>query len=346
MKLVVTVAATGSYCYAMRTLGRRVAANLQAADWTEPGVAVIAGDNSKEVREAVKNWKEALPAGWVVEHIACGDEDNSAPNYKEKAQLLIAKLRAVAFTAARRHGADYCWSLDSDTLPPANALRCMIDMLKFDRGYYSVSTCPYPNDAFLGGRGTPQNPIAQDLLESERALTDEVKAEIAELKRIAAETEPGKATEPTPEWAERKKKLDEEIKKCPALGSIWELNAKVGWRRRGWLEQAYPGIGRGAVVPSDWCGFGCTLLGKEALGLAHFEGYDGKGTEDLYIVWRCWWPAGLRINVITHCPCDHVIWSKKKGGSDSEYTLVRGMHEENGECIGHLRTQKSPWHEF
>lgn len=346
MKLAITVAATGSYCYAMKTLGRRLAANLVSAGWAEPGVAIVAGDNTREVKEAVKSWKESLPEGWHVEHINCSEEDNSAPNYKPKAQILIARLRGAAFAAARRARADLCWSVDSDTLPPANALRCMADMLRFDAGYYSVSTCPYPNEGFLGGRGTPQHPIAPHLLDTERMIPPELLVEKAELERIMKETEPGKVTEPTPEWLERKKKLEEAITKCPGLGNVWELNAKIGWRRRGWLEEAYPAIGIGAVVPSDWCGFGCTLMNRDALALANFEGYDGQGTEDLFVVWRKWHPAGIRINVIPHCPCDHVIWHKKKDGDVKEFTLIRAMHETQGECVGHLRTQKHPWNEL
>jgi hypothetical protein len=346
MKLVVTVAATANYCYAMKTLGRRVAANLSAAGYTDPGVAIIAGDNSKEVRKAVDDWKDALPDNWKVEHINVGPEDPEAVNYKAKAQLFLAKLRGSAFTEARRLNPDFCWSLDSDTLPPANALRCMIDMLKFDAGYYHISACPYPNEAFLGGRGTVFNPIAEDFIESERILTDELKAEKvaleAEIKRFNDE----KVTELPKEFQERRKKYDEEMKKCPPDGNVFQVIGKHGWRRRGWFEQAYPGIGKGSVVPSDWCGFGCTLMGPEALALANFEGYDGQGTEDLYVVWKRWWPAGLRINAIAHCPCDHVIWSKKKGGDVKEYTLIQSLHETQGECIGHLRTTKHPWTEL
>ena len=69
MKLVVTVSATANYCYAMRTLGRRVAANIAAWGMTEPGLAIIAGDNSRQVRDAAKEWKDALPANWSVEHL-------------------------------------------------------------------------------------------------------------------------------------------------------------------------------------------------------------------------------------------------------------------------------------
>lgn len=340
MKLVITVCATASYCYAMRTLGSRVGANLSAAGWTEPGVAIIAGDNSREVKEAVKAWKESLPANWEVVHLPCAVEKASEPNYKTEAQLVIARLRAAAFTEARRHNPDYCWSLDSDTLPPANALRCMIDMLRFDDGYYSVSTCPYPNEAFLGGRGTPQHPIAEDFLDTERVLPDELKVEIDALKKEAAES---KETQPSAEWIERKTKADEAMRKCPPDGNIWNVIAKHGWRQRGWLDNAYPAIGRGAVVPSDWCGFGCTLMDRHALGLANFDGYDGKGTEDLFVVWHRWHSAGLRINAITHCPCDHVIASRKRDRSTDEYTIILSYHEAHGEAVGHLRTRRQPW---
>jgi hypothetical protein len=54
------------------------------------------------------------------------------------------------------------------------------------------------------------------------------------------------------------------------------------------MDAAYPGLGIGAVVPSDRCGFGCTLMSKRALSLAQFDGYDGSGTEDLYMVWKRW----------------------------------------------------------
>ncbi len=346
MKLAITVAATASYCYAMKTLGRRVAANLTAAAISDPGIVIIAGDNSRQVKDAAKSWKESLPSNWTIEHLNVAEENPEDVNYKAKAQHLIAKLRGAAFTEARRHSPDFCWSLDSDTLPPANALRCMIDMLRFDDGYYGVSTCPYPNEAFLGGRGTPQNPIAEDFIETERLLTDELKAEKialeAEIKRFNDE----KLTAIPPEFIERRRLYDEAMKKCPPDGNVFQVIGKHGWRRRGWLDNAYPAIGKGSVVPSDWCGFGCTLMGPHALALANFDGYDGQGTEDLYVVWRRWWPAGILINVIPHCPCDHVIWMKKKGGSAEEYTLIQTLHETQGECIGHLRTTKHPWTEL
>jgi len=84
-------------------------------------------------------------------------------------------------------------------------------------------------------------------------------------------------------------------------------------------------------------------MNREALSLAYFEGYDGQGTEDLFICWNRWHPAGLRLNVIPHCPCDHVLWDKKKGGDASVYTHLVAYHEHEGEFRGHLRTRSMPW---
>lgn len=337
--LVITICATKSYTYAMRAQAVRVAANLRASG---PGRVVLVGDGSPEIRGIEQHYKRVLPAGWEVERIDLKVESDAAENYKETAQRLIARLRSAAFARARALGATRCWSLDSDVLPPPNALRCMETMLQFDAGFYSVSTCPYPNTAFLGGFGSYQNPIAEDFLPRERKLPPELRAEFeaneAELAALRARNE-----RPNEEQLKKWEVTNKKIRECPPDGTIWEVIAKHGWRRRGWLDNAYPGIGLGAVVPSDWCGFGCTLMNAEALALADFEGYDGKGTEDLFVCWHRWHPAGLRINVITHCPCDHVIWEKKKNGDAGKYTHVQAYHEPQGEYLGHLRTRSTPW---
>lgn len=357
MRLAITVCATENYCYAGKTLGRRVVANLLMAGITEPGLAIISGDDSQACKNMVKAWKATLPPTWDIRHLVVAAEKKGDPNYKPGAQILIAKLRGAAFSEARLWNADRCWSLDSDTLPPPNALRCSLDMLNFDGGYYSISTCPYQNGLFLGGRGTPQHPIAEDFIESERMVTEELKKEKAEmdiedkaLSEEAAKSDPSKFTDPPQEWKDRHaaliKRAEEyrkKISECPPDGNVFQVTAKHGWRRRGWFDYAYPGIGKGSIVPSDWCGFGCTTMNQRALALADFTGYDGQGTEDLFIVWRRWWPEGLRLNVIAHCPCDHVIHDRKKGGDDRVYTLVQAYHETDGECVGHLRTRNLPW---
>lgn len=348
--LVITICATKSYTYAMGDQLRRVISNIQMAkdalvrlEKTSIGHVVLVGDNSPELENIAEQYRQNLPSGWDVTKIGKSEfEENGEKNYKKPAQLLIADMRQTAFSEARRLGALFCWSLDSDVLPPPNALRCSLDMLAFDDGYYKVSTCPYPNVLFLGGFGTPQNPIAEDFLPHERKLTPAVRKELdkneAELKKLKDQNKPITDAH-RKKWAETHKK----VRECPPDGNIWEVTAKHGWRRRGWVEHAYPALGKGAVAPSDWCGFGCTLMSEEALSLANFDGYEGEGTEDLYIVWKRWYPEGIRLNVILHCPCDHVIWDKKKGGDEAKYTLLNAYHEESGEYRGHLRQRSTSW---
>lgn len=340
--LAITICATKSYTYAMAAQARRVLANIQAAK-VLTGYVILVGDESREIKLIRDLYERILPEGWKVILSQNRDFAEGGENYKKQAQLLIAAMRGEAFTMARKVGADECWSLDSDVLMPSNALRCSQDMLRFDNGYYSISTCPYPNSGFLGGFGTRQHNIAEDFLPKERKIPEDLQKELdaneAELKKFQEDKVPV-PKEVSDRWSETNKK----VRECPPDGTIWEVIAKHGWRRRGWLDNAYPAIGLGSVVPSDWCGFGCTLMNREALALADFEGYDGGGTEDLFVCWHRWHPAGLRLNAITHCPCDHVIWQKKKGGEASVYTHHIAYHEQEGEYRGHLRQRSVPWH--
>lgn len=325
----------------MAAQARRVAANVVAAK-VAPGHVVLVGDTSKELAAIVKVYEAVMPEGWKIVLLANRELIEGGENYKERAQLLIAAMRSEAFTYCRKIGATHTWSLDSDTLPPANALRCMMNSLEFDDGFYAIATCPYPNTAWLGGFGTPAQPIAEDFTDAERVIPDELKAEQRahedEAKALAALKQ-----QPTAEQRAKWEATRKKIRECPPDGNVFEVTGKHGFRRRGWLEYAYPGIGRGAVVPVDWCGFGCTLMDARALALADFQGYDGQGTEDLFVCWHRWHPAGLRLNVIPHCPCDHVIWEKKKGGDSAAYTHHVAYHEAEGECRGHLRTRQKPW---
>lgn len=170
--------------------------------------------------------------------------------------MVIAHMRQIAFDTAISESAEMCWSLDSDVLPPPNALRCSIDMLGFDDGFYSIAQCPYPSQGggpFLGGHGTPQRPIEEDFDVHERKVPSELLEEKERLEGVlgdqSAEEDKGKARE-------RLQEIHEEIKKCEPEdeGNIWKLNAK-GWRRRGWFDRAYPAIGQGAIVPIEWVGF-------------------------------------------------------------------------------------------
>jgi hypothetical protein len=339
--IAITICATKSYTYAMRAQARQVAANVVAAG-VEPGHIILVGDQSRELKAIVSCYEQVMPEGWKITHVASEKLVESGENYKAAAQLLIAAMRAEAFAAARKLRAKRVWSLDSDVLPPPNALRCMLTMLEFDGGYYSVSTCPYPNDLFIGGFASETCAIAEDFLPEERKIPPELKAEMAANQAERDALEAAKQ-QPTQQHRDRWQATDKKIREQPPDGHIWQVIGKYGWRRRGWLDHAYPGIGLGSVVPIEWTGFGCALLNEQALALAHFEGYDGNGTEDLFICSHRWRPAGLKLNVITHCPCDHVIWKKKKGGDEKEYVHHRSYHEQRGEARGHLRVQQTPW---
>jgi len=331
-KLAITIVATKEYQYALNAQARAIQQNVLKLE----GGDLILVTDKKPATGIIALYNTLLGSTWQVHHIPINVTDGH-PNYKENAQLTIAQLRSEAFGKARSLKVDYCWSLDSDVLPPANALRCMMDMQRFDAGYYSITTCPYVSQGgggFLFGRGTIQRNICEDVYEDERIIPEELAIKLKEHRDIQP-----KDKRPSEEWITKMQLLEEELKKCQPKGNIFELNAK-GWRKRGWGEMAYPAIGKGSVVPTDWCGFGCTLMNKEALSLADFSGYEGKGTEDLFVVWRKWYPNNLRICSIPHVLCAHVIRKKDKGG----YVLVEGFHETEGELVGHIRQRQLPWY--
>ena len=195
--------------------------------------------------------------------------------------------------------------------------------------YYDIAAATYPNGLFLGGFGTPQTPINEDFLPHERKLKPRLK--------LCMDACRERMKSPTDKEGKRMTRLHERVKKSPPDGTLWEVIAKHGWRRRGWLETAYPGIGRGSIVPGDWCGLGCTLMSRRALALADFAGYDGRGTQDLFLCWKRWHPAGLRLATVPHIACDHV-----KRTSDGIIHHI-SFHETEGECRGHLRTRGIPW---
>jgi hypothetical protein len=112
------------------------------------------------------------------------------------------------------------------------------------------------------------------------------------------------------------------------------------------LQHAYPAIGKGSILPTDWVGMGCTLLNKRALELANFDGYgpDFGGTQDLFLVWRKWKPAGLKMAVITHTLCDHVKYELDKNRKrTNKINHFISYHEPEGESEGHLRIMVKPW---
>jgi hypothetical protein len=260
-------------------------------------------------------------------------------------------LQGAGFAFARKIRADICWVVESDTIVPAHGLRVLewtLAMPQADgRPYYNIAAATYPNGLFLGGFGSPQHQIAEDFLPEERNLKPRLKLLLEKceerLKAIKPPTN-AKEAEAAQKTGEREGKrmgrLREWIKKSPPTGNVFELNAK-GYRRRGWMDFAYPGIGIGAVVPSDWCGLGCTLLSKAALAHSDFTGYEGRGTQDLFLCWSRWHPAALRIACVPHIVCDHIKRQDRDG--KTEITHFRAYHEQEGECRGHLRQRPQPF---
>lgn len=331
--IAIACAATKSYLHAFPQCVRSIAV---AAAHLETAHFILATDESAEGHTAEEMLRRELPPGWEVTVIRHQGMEDDAKDYAHAAQIRIANLQGRAFQFARaKLKADFLWSVESDNLVPAHALRMLQWTLAMPQAdgapYYDVAAATYPNGLFLGGFGTPQNPIAEDFLPHERKLKPRLKTCLdaceARLKAGGGERE-----------SKRMGRLRERVKKSPPDGNVWEITAKHGWRRRGWMDFAYPGIGEGAIVPSDWCGLGCTLMSKRAMALADFHGYDGGGTQDLFLCWQRWHPAGLRIACVPHVACDHV-----KRQPDGSILHLRAYHEQDAAYRGHLRVRSQPW---
>jgi hypothetical protein len=339
--LSVVTAATKNYIHAFPQCMRAIAT---AASHHSDAHFIFCTDESKDCEAAAEIAKRELPEGWKVTVLKFPFKDDEK-NYKEEAQLRIAALQGSGFAFARRIKSTMCLSVESDTIIPANALRMLEWTLKMPDAvgdpYYDIAAATYPNGLFLGGFGTPQNHIAEDFLPEERKikprlklLLDKCEERIKAIPQPESESDVEKYQKLADKEGKRMRRLREFVKKSPPLGNVFELNAKK-YRRRGWMDFAYPGIGKGAIVPSDWCGLGCTLLSERALALSNFTGYDGKGTQDLFLCWKRWNNNGLRIACVPHVACDHI---KKEDGKIVHY---HAYHETEGECKGHLRVSKS-----
>ena len=326
--ITIVTAATKNYLHAWPQLIRAIAA---AAAHHSDAHFIFATDESSESKQAEEYAKARLPEGWKVTCIRLPIKEDEK-DYKETAQIRIAQLQGEAFALARRLKSDLCWSVESDTIPPANALRVLEWTLAMPdsqgNAVYDIAAATYNNGLFLGGFGTHQNPIAEDFLPKERKLKPRLKLVLEKCEERLKACKDQKTAD---REGKRMGRIRDRVKKSPPDGSIWEITAKHGWRRRGWLDFAYPGIGEGSVVPSDWCGLGCTLLSKKALALADFMGYDGRGTQDLFLCWQRWHPATLRIAAVPHVLCDHI---KRRG---DKITHFRAYHEPTGEFKGHIR---------
>lgn len=335
MKLAIYTCATAGYTYALLAQARKMQSAIALMEQPAEVAFFLVHEGNEEAAAAAEEWRKLVPSA-LVEEIIDPRFVTGHENYKPSAQLVIAQMRTAATSAAIAWGADYCLALDSDVLPSHNSIRCMMDAVRFDGGFYGVAACPYPSQGggdFLCGRGTPQNPILPDFAECEKEIPEELTKAREDAQAALKETPDDK------DKREALRKAEDAIRSVPPLGNVFEMNAKE-WRRRGWFSAAYPAIGRGSMVPTDWCGFGCTLMNKEALALCDFSGYDGGGTEDLFIVWHRWHPNGIRIAALPHCPADHVIRNRDKPGITHCFT----GHENEGECVGHLRQQHRPFY--
>lgn len=356
MKLAIGIPATASYTYALPSLIRHILANVTLAEVATETTIILAGDHNPDLEEAwneIVAWRNGVQVRKLQSDLADGEE-----NYKPRAQQIIAQLKQQLANEAMAIGADYLWMLDSDVLPKANSLRCMLQMLQFDGGYYEVAFCPYPTQGlgrtFLSGRGTLSNPILPNVYPEELELTKEDKKKDKELRKAMFEAVKAGDKARIEEASQALRDHDEEIRtvRMPK-GNVYQLNA-TRWRRRGWFDYAYPAIGRGAVVPVDWVGFGNTLMSKRALTLCEWTGYSGEGTEDLFVIWARWQEAGIRLCSIPHCPADHVIRTdvenaekmglKVEPNQEGKVILhVRSYHDQSEEYEGHLRTIVLPF---
>ena len=339
-KLAICTFATKGYLFVFPQMIRRVSA---AISHLEGGDFIFSTDKSNESKDAVKVIESEMPPNWNIHTIQHDMPDDTSENYKLEAQIRIAKLQGSAFAAARKLKSDLCWCIESDVLVPPDAFKLSEWVLNMPDHYYDIAMVTYPNSGFLGGRGTYQHPIAQDFLMEERVVPERLK------KRVEAHDDAYKKfvtkQRPIPErWGKIKEKLHKLVSECPPDGNVFTVNGKYGWRRRGWFENAYPGIGRGSIVPTDWLGLGCTLLSKRALELATFEGYQGVGTQDLFLCWSRWNPHELNMACIPHVLCDHVKPERdEKGKRTGKIVHMKAWHEPEGECVGHLRTATVPW---
>lgn len=338
--LAITTYCTRNYAYALQAQLPLLVAALRYAQ-VQDAVFILAGDDSAEVAEAaalIKAGLERIKIPFERLVLAVGDNENG--RHQRQSNLVIARLQNAAWHAARLHGADLLWSLESDILPQPNTLRVMMDVLAFDRGWYDVAFCTYPNAAFLGGRGNPSRWILPSIYEEERSLSPELAERVQKREARRKELAQTRATPTEAELAEWQK-VAEEVEASPPQGSVWKLNAS-GWRQRGWLESAYPAVGLGAVLPSDWVGLGCTLMSRRAFDLAHFTGYEGGCTQDLWLCWRAWQPMGIRMAVIPHALCSHVKL-QRSADAPPKKIIMHARHELGGECHGHLRSETREW---
>lgn len=152
--LAVCVSATKSYLYSWKQTINSISA---AVAHYKSGHFIYASDDSKECKEALEFVKNAFPQNWSLHHIIHKIKDDTSENYKSLAQGRIASLQGSTFAFARKIKAELCWSVESDILCPADALKNLEWVLNCPDNHYDLAALTYPNSGFLGGFATPQN---------------------------------------------------------------------------------------------------------------------------------------------------------------------------------------------
>lgn len=353
IKLGIYTASTLKHSYALKAQARALHSACIYAGIEDPTVVLVTSDDDY-FDEVKKEYEDLFEKGKIIlikreEFIDC----DKRKSYKNEIQLMIAQMRTIATKKLLSEGCNRVLSMDSDVIPKHNSIQCMIDMLNFDQGYYDIVQCPYPSQgggAFLGGRGTKSRQILPDFTVKERRVPKKMKNKKVKLEKEFQSFIEDLEKNKTPKSPEIEKKIEEkrraiseiqkEMESCPPKNNVFSLNGKE-WRKRGWFDYAYPAIGKGSVVPVDWVGFGCTMMSKKAAALCDWSGYDGGGTEDLYVIWNRWYQYSLNIANIAHCPSDHVVRDR---GDNKKYIHIQTYHEEEGEHVWHLRQTSRPWY--
>lgn len=339
--LAITTYCTKSYTYALEAQIPLCIQALQIAK-IKNAVFIMAGDKSDKVKDVFSIYSDALKRMGIASVLLSLDVVcNENANHQKGSNLVIANLQHAAWQEARLQGASMCWSLESDILPQPKALRALIDTINFDGGWYDVAMAAYPNSEFLGGRGTPKNWILPTVYPDEKLISEELQKRI-DAKEVRSKELIEAKEQPTDEDKEEWTEIDKLVKESPPKANTNALNGER-WRQRGWLSSAYPGIGMGAILPTDWVGLGCTLFSEKALQLANFTGYDGGGTQDLWLTWKAWQPAGLRMAVVPHVLCDHVKLRRDTKEGTTKLEVLHAEHEIWSEYHGHLRTKSRQW---
>lgn len=368
-RITIMVCATESYCYAINSQADSI---LMALDYAKIKADIIfVGDKSQGFLKAQEKF---ISSGHKVHLVIDKNFTNNEKNYDTHQQLTIAQMRQTAVVEALSFENKYALFFDSDVLPSHNSIKSMIDTLKFDSGYYSISFCPYLSQGggdILGGFGDHKEAIYKNIHDNEKKFNPKIKRIE---KKFNARAKKGKIINEN--WIKALNKAKEETQ---ANGNVFDLNAK-GYRKRGWFNWAYAGIGKGSIVPTDWSGMGCTMMNRKALTLCNWIGYEGKGTEDLYINHERWGLHGLKIGLVAHSPADHILRSVFVSGKmrkvlEKIYRLARAkkkikkwwidvlnneaeklekagklkfvhaqiFHERDGEFKDHIRTKNKPF---